>query len=413
MNRKESLKGSFIFPLLIIILTWPLLGCYVTLFARSWIWLFVGCLSIFFICPSFNSQKGIFWIFTYLFIILLNYYTGDEYFNSLPVACSEFAILFFSSALGYFCLLPKYRNSSKIIMWFFSVIIIIISLATILLDLTSPGIVRQATSAFYEMKDTTILDWGYRLGMTNYFLPHALPVIIPALVHGIKNNSLNIKSRIFLSIFLLAVLMLVYVSGVATAIIISFFILIISFFSSANKIKKNITVFVIVGIILLSFLLNQDWLVSMFDYLINLTEEGYLHDRLVDILESMIYKDASGDLEARFDLYSVSSTEFAESILFGSNNNLGGHSAIIDRLATLGLVGIIPYVLFICFQIKTTYKRIPKGSKLFYIEGILAGIVMLLTKNMSNWEMWALIFVLLPTIILNFRGGDEERITIN
>ena len=407
MNSNESLKRSFIFPLLIIILTWPLLGGYVTLFARSWIWLLIGCLSVFFVCPSYRYQKGMVWILLYLFMVMYNYFTGDAYFNSFPVACSEFAILFFSSALGYFCLLPENRKSSKTILWVLSFIIIITSFATFLLDLTNPGIVRQATSELFDMKDLTILNWGYRMGMTNYSLPHALPVIIPALVYGIKNHSLNVRSRLFLSLFLFAVFMLIYVSGVATAIIVSFIVFIISFFSSTNRAQNNIQVFIIVGIILVPILLNQQWLADMLNYFISLTGEGYLHDRLVDILESMIYKDASGDLEARLDLYSVSSTEFAESILFGSNNNLGGHSAIIDRLATMGLVGIVPYILFIGYQLNTSYKKIPQCAKTFYVEGILAGLMMLITKNMSNWEMWTMLFVLLPTIIMQF--GDNNR----
>ena len=346
----------------------------------------------------------------YVSVVMLNFFSGDYYYRSFPRACSEFAMLLFSSALGYYCFQPDNERTSKTIMWVLIIIISITSIMTFILDIKNPGILRQAASSVFSDNDMSEVIAGYKMGMSNYYLPHALPVLIPSLVLGIKNKELEPILRIINILVLLLVLILIFVSNAATPILIAMIILMVSIGTIRVSIKKSIFYLVFVSLIVAPMLINDNILVSLIDYICNhINEDSTFYYRLMDIEESIIYKEAIGDLDARLELYNVSSTGFLGSIVFGSNDAVGGHSAIIDRLATMGLVGFIPYFIFIWQQMKSTYKCIPNHIKIYYLEGVLAGVAMLLTKNMSNWEMWLMMFVLMPIITIQF-GKEKQKV---
>ena len=403
-------KITWIFPLLVLFLTWPLLGAYITIFARAWLWLLVGCVFILVLCPSYYTQSHMIWMAVFIVVVLLNYFSGDNYYDSFPKACSEFAVLIFSSALAYHGFQMHNKPTAVFMMVELLIIFSIISIATYVLDLANPGIVRQSVREMFTSDDFSVWNISLRMGMTNYSLPHALPVILPPLIMGIKNKDQMIITRIVLILLLLLTVLLIYISGIATAILMAAMILIMAFFTRIGSVKHNILRLVIIVFIFLPLVLNEDLIIQIIDYLCDLVGgEGAFYERLVDIQESIIYDQTQGDLDARISLYTQSSEAFFTSIIWGTNISLGGHSAIVDRLAALGLVGFVPYVVFIWKHIKTTFRLIAPDTKLFYLEGLLAGIMMLMTKNMSNWEMWLTMFFLLPAMVLYFGPKDKTR----
>lgn len=407
----NSWKISWIFPLLVLFLTWSLLGAYITVFARSWLWLLVGCVFVLIICPSYYTQRSMVWMGAFIIMVFLNYISGDRYYNNIISACYEFEILLFSSVLAYFCFQQHNERTAVVIIVELFIIITVSSIATYLLDLVYPGILRKCIGEVTKGTDPLIMRNYLRLGMANYSLPHALPIIVPPLIMGIKNKEQKFITRIVLTVVLFLTILLIYVSGVATAILITVMVLFMAVFTRVGNVKHNSVRLAIIVLLFMPFLFNSDLTVSAIDFICDLVgRRGVFYYRLVDIQESIIYDQMQGDVSARVNLYTLSFDAFLSSILWGSNIKMGGHSALLDRLATLGLIGFVPYVVFIWKQMKTTYVIIPPNSKTFYLEGLLAGVIMLMTKNMSNWDVWLMMFFLLPAIILRFGSKDNTEI---
>ena len=397
--------------LLIAILSWPLLRGYFIIFAREWLWLLIGCVFMAIICPLYYTRSNFIWIVIYALIVMMNFIWGDSYFNTFPKVFTEFTLLVLSSAIGYYSLQSEHERDSKAIMWLVIIIISITSIATLVLDQLNPGVVRMAFSNLYRDEDMSIVYSSYRMGMTNYYLPHALPVIIPSLVLGVKNKDLGLLTRIIVVLVLLLTFVLIYISNSVTAILIAALFFIISLINIKGSIRSNVIVLLFVTVLLVPLLINVNLMISFLDFVGDSLEANTtFYQRIMDIKETLMYEETVGDLDARVNLYSMSTNEFASSFIIGSNNVLGGHSSIIDRLAAVGLVGFIPYVILIWKQLKKNYSIVPNQHKIYYIEGILAGVVMLLTKNMSNWEMWLMIFVVMP--ILTIQLGKKNNLRV-
>ena len=117
---------------------------------------------------------------------------------------------------------------------------------------------------------------------------------------------------------------------------------------------------------------------------------------------------ATGDLGGRMDKYSISMSILEGSILIGSDMQTGEHSAILDRLACLGLIGWIPYIIYIIKNTLKQNKLLPKKVSAYYIIGASTAILMLLSKNMSDWDTWFMYFCLLPVMLWQISLGPNE-----
>lgn len=403
----RSKRVNLVFPILILILTWPLLGGYVPVFARVWIWTLIGSVAAVFLCPSYYLQSGIKWIALYALILLINFFVGDAYYSSFPLICLEVGVLLFSSSVAYYLFFKSNNRTDTFVMNELLLVISVIAILTLFLNSVEPGIVRSTVENAYKGGDYEYMYRYYRAGMTNYALPHALPIIIPPLVMGINNKNHKVGYRILLLAFLVLVLLLIYVSAAATPVFLSFFMLILSIWTHAGSIRSNSTWLLVLSLLFLPFIFINDLAVMTIDFFAGLTSgEGTVYDRLIEIRQSVM-GDAEGDLAGRLTLYESSFGEFVGSILLGSKGEVGGHSALLDRLASLGIVGFIPLVVFVWVQLKKMYLILPKNVKVFYIEGVLAGIIMLFTKNMSNWEMWLMLFIMLPLLTLKLSEGNK------
>ena len=155
-------------------------------------------------------------------------------------------------------------------------------------------------------------------------------------------------------------------------------------------------------VIVMPLVLNQTVQVKVLESLSSLTQNNSLFEtKRIDIEESIMYGEVQGGVAVRQSLYAASFEAFFENPIMGVNDKkYGGHSALLDRLAMLGLLGFLPLSLLFYRIYKFTLKCLPKESRVYYKMGFLVGIIMLSAKNMFGWAMFFFMFFLLPMLII-------------
>ena len=106
-------------------------------------------------------------------------------------------------------------------------------------------------------------------------------------------------------------------------------------------------------------------------------------------------------MNVRYGLYEDSFYAFAKSPIIGTDNRdeLGGHSAILDRMGAFGLIGIIPWLLVMIWLSRYNYKQMPHKARDFYLVGLFCFVAMMVLKNMSYFYVWFTFMVLLPCML--------------
>ncbi len=386
---------------------WSFLGGWVTLFARTWIWLAVGVMALFFVAPGFFRTKAFLAIIFYTIIIILNYISGDNYYQTWADVIFEFLTLSFYGGVSYYLLHKSSEQVRNLVLYYILFIIVFTSIATFIVDLANPDIVRIAATA--NMAGGGASPY-YRLGVCDYSMPHALPILIPPIVMWLKKKDLKTFVRLLVMALLLFVLLLVWTSGTTTPLLLAFFALVSSLFTSQRfSTKKNIRVLAVVS--LLTFLLSSDTLqLNIIHYLEQvMPTDNSNYGKLQNFEDNIIYgAESAGDLTSRKNLYEQSFTAFINSPILGVNdrNEIGDHSIILDRLAMFGIVGIAPYILFFIMTFRDMYCCTVSKKRIFIILGIFSFVAMEFLKNiLGNW-MYCTVLVFLP-LMVNYEKSQK------
>ena len=353
----------------------------------------------------FGNRVFIFFVL-YVTILLLNILTGDTYWGVSPFPIISSLLMMLSSlmAVHYFLLKSeeRYKFESNLVL----TVLILLTLTTIstgLLSLTNPQVVRFAMEENNFYGNDTILKEMFRFGMSNYNLPHAIPVIIPAFVLCIKNRNLG-KKRWIGALGVILSFALIFYSGATTSLLLGFIALLASMAISSNG-KSTVRKLLLVGVLILPFL-SQDLVLNAVRTLENaLGEENYFYARLVDIEDSITGETMEGDVNTRQELYEQSWDAFINNPILGTDGEVGGHSVMLDFFATLGLVGVLPFLGLLLSIFVWIRKRLPPGTAAYYTVGFMTGLLMLCLKSMNNLEMWFFLICFLPILVKKYGEG--------
>lgn len=373
-----------------------------------------GSLFFFFIYVySFFSNRQFICYLLFLIVAVFNVLLGDKYWSGSPFAfISSFVMMLI-------CMMAAYYYLGKTGPRIFAERIIIVSLAvlvisaisTTLLSIAQPQIIRFAMEEFKETGNDTILKELYRLGMSNYYLPHAIPVIIPALVLCAKNNAKKWKERFLWLLLLFACFALIYASGATTSLLLGLIALIAAVVLSEDK-KKNILRLSLIVLSSIPFL-NEDFMVKTVRTMEDIVgEDSYFYMRLYDIENSITGEVNTGDVEVRSNIYGDSWDAFLESPLLGIDAEVGGHSIVLDILATMGVVGFVPFIFLLLSIYLWSKKRLPPDTRPYYFLGFFIGVLMLSLKSMNNMEMWFFLICLLPILISRYGVNKKSAVDI-
>ncbi len=370
-------------------------------------------LSIFLFIPRalefFRNSVFVFFIL-YIAIILFNILVGDKYWGRSPFSIISSLLMMLSSLLAVHYFLQKSEERFQFGSNLVRIVLILLILTTIstgALSIVNPQVVRFAMEESNHYGDDTILREMFRFGMSNYYLPHAIPVIIPAFVLCIKNRNLKIKRCIGILGLLLSFALIFY-SGATTSLLLGVIALLASMAISSDG-KSTVRRMLLVGVLILPFL-SQELVLNAVRTLENAVgEDNYFYSRLVDIEDSITGETMEGDVTVRQDLYNQSWDAFIHNPILGTDNEVGGHSVLLDFLATLGIVGFLPFIVLLFSIFLWVNKRLPPGSAAYYAIGFMTGLLMLGLKSMNNMEMWFFLICFLPILIFKYGDGGLVR----
>ncbi len=359
------------------------------------IFLLVGCIVLLYYARNRFRGSSIMWLVLYTIVLALNYLSGDTYFDSVGDVVQEVAILFFTSTLTYYIFTKGHMWLAIVLVFITLAIILYYSISSYYIELEYPGVIRN-TVYMTNVGDLHELRLLYLRGLSTYQFSHAVPILIPPLVVGIRKSSNNKRIRIFFIVVLIAIFVITFISYAATALFLSIIMLILTLIVSQGSTKNIIINLTIAGILFLPIIISPSFFLKPLYGLLSSAEDASYIDKLMDIQKLTDSGVSSGSVAARETKYVITINEVINHLLVGTNERTGEHSAILDRFACLGLVGWIPYLIFIYFQLKAPFRRINREFYSYYVLGVLAALFMLFTKNMSNWETWFLVFTILP-----------------
>ena len=410
MIRKRK-QTTWLFPLLIALCTfivfrsWPLLE-------REWLVQGVTFIVTFFIVQQFYYSRSFFYVILYCLVLFLNVLGGDALYEDYNTVALEMFKYCIPGAITYYLLKTKDIKGIQNTVILFLALIVFTTVSSFIINLSFPGIIRIYVGYINGHEDQSQFLPFLRLGMSNYYLPHALPVLIPALFLGVSNRDLKKSVRILALITWICVVVLTYLSGATTALLFSILFSIVVLFIRRTSLKKNLLTFAIAFLIIIPLLAERQLLSNV---LYNLEETLIGTDysvkvvQLADIVESGQVTD--GDAGERSDLYTLTVTQFFKHPLLGTDESVGGHSALLDRLACLGLLGFIPFIMFFVLQIKFVLKYLRNDLKVFYILGVIIAVLMLFLKYMLYVEMSVIMLTILPLTVILFGKESKKLIT--
>ena len=403
----KGVNLAYVFPIVILCYTFSLLWGWIPR-THSLITLLIGLAVGVVVSYRYFTRIPMFYFLLYVVVLALNVMANDHRYNSFASVFYEVIYLLLPS-LMVFGLMNSDNDKCatitiKAILW----MLIINAIGTFFVDTMFPGSIRAINAETRLTGNSSTAMYFYRFGLANYFLPHALPTIIPVLVMGIKYCD-DRKKRWLLTVVLVACLLLVYFSGATTALLLAVVALLVAVFSSSKGGIRQIILIVVISLILIPVFSNDELMLSVLQQLDDIVNhEGYFHSKILDFQDLIMYGETTGDVEARENLYTITINAIIGSPLFGVNTVIGGHSNLLDQWGYLGIVGWLPWLLFIISQVRMSGRKLQSSSKIFYVEGVLMAFLMLAIKSMAGWESWLFLFTVLP-LLTRYCENDSKN----
>lgn len=404
MIKDSTLKGNYLGAVFCLIAVFVLSSQLKTFFPylNPLLLQIIGCMGLFTCVHNIFNKSVSVCLSLYFVILFLNFISGDTYFGLIANVIQEVSIIYFSLGFFYYFTKEQHANFIKSLMVFICIFAIYTTISSVIVDIMFPGTIRD-TVMFMNQGDESSLAFFYSMGMASYRLPHALPIIIPALVYVIRTvvDDKFVKNISLLT--LISIFVLIYISYATTPLLLSLAVLLLSICVNPNKTyHENIRRCMLLLVFVLPFILNSNFLLDALKWIVGQfgdIGESYI-DRLSDMQDFAHSGSSSGDVGSRVNKYNISLQYIQENFIFGTNQDTGQHSAFLDRLAALGLVGFVPYVCLLIFSFKDTSRYISGNAKVYYIIGVFAAIMMLTLKNMSYFDIWFMLMGFLPTMLI-------------
>ncbi len=399
MNKKTIGLPYWVLIICMVFMTFSLLQGYVSFTARAWLWIPLACVMCALINLDVFKSRQFLWLTIYVMIVSLNLLSGKVYTSVTSLLIKVMTMLW---AISFpFLLTAENKSFVRSFVRIELVVVLLTAMLSIIVDSITPGIIRQ-TAQYITFGQTDSALLYYRLGVCEYGLPHAIPIIIPAIIQYARNRNISIIKRIATIIIILLLSYFVFVSGVATAIILLVFAIAGTLLIDRESRKKTRIRLIILGLFALP-LLNENNVITVLNGLADIVpEENSFHGKLVSIENSLLYDEVEGSVAARDAKYNISLESFVQNPIFGGSGEevSGRHSVIMDNFGAYGLVGGIPFLLLVFFTLRFIYKVLPPDSRLTFIIGAICFVALLATKNMSNVYSWMFVTAFLPMLLI-------------
>ena len=415
MQRSDANLLCKIIPLILFCISSTLINAWIPITGKTWLLLLVGCLICIGVTPKYFSSSQFIWCAFYLIIILINYSFGDGYFNKLPKIVNEIGAMVMMTAITYLVFSKKQDELAKNILVLFAIAMIITAIGTLVSDIAHPGVVRKLAEAQHkELDEAKYLSTFFRLGMSDYILPHGLPIMVPVLVYILKNKSLQLDRiwKILVLVLLLSSTVIVWLSGSTAVLLLYIMFLFIALMTKVSYSSRRARPVILLVLLILPLIISKELQIGILNVLLDITSDNESTSKfashLSDLQNSLLYNDVEGAVNSRMMRYEETFSGLSGNVIWGTDSEIGGHAALLDRFATLGIIGIIPLIGFLFTHIKMVISVISRESRIFYIESVMIALIMMSVKNMFNVEILLLFCTITPLFLYIGRNNTKQ-----
>lgn len=399
--RKKRLGISGLLVLAIIAsLSFMVIPAWLPFLRKGWVLLSLATVIIAFSWRNYISSQAFLSLLVYEVVVIINSLSGDTYFGSWTTAIHEALILFVPSSLALYCTRGGDMKFVKTLLLITFIALTSEMVASFIVLEANPGIVRGLYLQSQEEGGINFMYSFYKMGILDYFMGHAIPILIAPLFCLYKEAPRKNKP---IYIFIIVVcIVLTWLSESATAILLMVLMVLLGIIINSRHSFKSNVIIISIAMLIAAVMLSSVVMSGILDFFIRLLgDDSILGERLAELQLSLYEDQLTGDLQARIDLYGQSLGFFSNgNILFGGNDMPGRHSGLLDRLAALGLIGFIPLLLFLYFSLKVVWNSLTDNHKIYYLQSILGAILMLFFKSAWVWPIFFALYILSPSLLV-------------
>ena len=402
MTSLTSVKNNLFFILLILLYisaTFPMGVAFVGLSLTKPLFAILALIAIFnYVKIRINDPMIWFLVcFVLYFLVIFSLtlfphgYISSETIQRIIVNVTPLLICFVF--IDYF---KNSQNNNKItVLLFFAFLIIIVrSITAINAEILMPNIARNSATGMYD----DFPEFGL-IGAGTYQFINGLVFIVLPIMFILRHRG-PVKVKILMMIVGILSLSAIVYTAWGTALIMYFLLILIGL--SPQK-TKYIPFYVALICAALLIAVNSDF---VFQFLGSIfAGNPTIYDKIIDIKQSFLEGEASGQLESRQTLYIQSLDIFMSSPLFGDiNAEPGGHAFWIDHLASFGILGTIPLILAYLSIIIKSAVFVPDDYRTYYYLNFFVFIIFGCLKNVGGYEFMLFLCVIGPLLLYASRG---------
>lgn len=366
----------------------------------------VGLIVSFIAAFSFTGTKRFAFAFMYAIVVILNFFfkdninLGNSLAESFNVLCTAF--------MACYVLNHKDKTTYRFFTYTFTVITVIYAIRSYTYYLSFPGVMRFAAMSYNI--DSALPFFLY--GLAPYAFPHAITCLLPAFILGLKVKVQSLSKKTMSAILLVLSFVLIYITQATGAFVVALFAVVASVLVKIGRFRDNMNKLIWVIIIVIPFALSQTIQLAILDQAASFVGEDSHYISKIDEMKQSVTGEGEtdGDISYRDNLLELTLSAIIAHPIFGiTDRKFGHHNALPDRWALYGLVGFLPLILYFYFQIKYTLRKIPEEHHTFYLIGVAANMLMLLSKDMLTWYQLLCFVVMLPILTIYF-GNSYKTI---
>ena len=160
----------------------------------------------------------------------------------------------------------------------------------------------------------------------------------------------------FIALFVYAVIKTEITTSFIAVVIVLLFTLVYQNEYRGNT--KTIIAFFVV-LIVLWILYVTGIVLQLVEMLIRMYEGTVAQKKFIEFREMLLGNDKSNNVSLRAYLRQLSLQCFYRNPIIGSPG-VGGHSSLLDRLGSMGLLGFLPYLFMLVANVKAWIKQMPE-----------------------------------------------------
>jgi hypothetical protein len=369
------------------------------------IWTALWVLSLLFLYPKILLNSLVKLVLVYgLFMYLIFY--NELFINIGDWNRSQLIDEFYSISIGlsvitYFRIEGDFFRLAKLVKWtlFF---IFITSIMTIVTAILEPTYARSMTglSAITTQSEIDYFLSFKKYGGGTYGFSAALICIFPIIIYYIRNIKEVTLKKAYLAVVIICAFMALLGTQIFANIIISSFVIIFSLMGS-RKINR---ILVLSSIIILTLLLIPNSFYA--DLLINISylfpDDSEIYFKLNESARFIsIGNYTATAITVRADRYPLLLNSFfinpwTGHYFAGLTNDIseGAHLHWMNKLASYGFLGSLPFFYIIYTFIKGSLKYFQKEFVFYFLLAVLSIVVLGLMKALAGREMWYMFFII-------------------